>query len=179
MQLPGRHVLFETVDVGGAAASMSETARKPSLQTRFVEFQVVCRRCQTSWQPTIARFVNVETDPDARLGILLNRMHWSSCPRCAHEQFIDTTFEYYDPAEALVIQVRPEWEYAAGGGEDYYLKRFEDLVIAYCTIDVRVDVVFGMRQLVDQYLGGEAAVAAAWLDWNARRAASEERNTPA
>jgi hypothetical protein len=155
---------------------MSETVEARSLETWFMEFEVVCRRCQARWQPPIARFVNAGTDPDARLGILLDSMHQSYCPQCKLKQFINTTFEYYEPEQNIVIQVRPEWEFKAGGGEKYYLKRFEDLVLKYSTTDVRVDVVFGMKELIDKYLGGEAAIAAAKEEWQARRAAAIKRH---
>jgi hypothetical protein len=155
---------------------MSDTVEERSLETWFMDFEVVCRRCQSRWQPPIARFVNCGTDPDARLGILLNTMHQSYCPQCKLKQYIDTTFEYYDPEQQLVVQVRPEWEYKAGGGEDYYFKRFEDLIHKYSKTDVRVDVVFGMKQLIDKYLGGDAAVASAKAEWEARRAAAVKRH---
>jgi hypothetical protein len=155
---------------------MSDTVQERSLDTWFMEFEVVCRRCQSTWQPPIARFVNAGTDPDARLGILIGTMHQSYCPHCKLKQFIDTTFEYYDPEENRVIQVRPEWEYKAGGGEDYYLKRLEDLIHKYSKTNVRVDVVFGMDDLIEKYLGGAAAVAAANQEWEARRAAAIQRH---
>lgn len=155
---------------------MSDTVQEQSLETRFMDFEVVCRRCQSRWQPPIARFVNAGTDPDARLGILLESMHQSYCPHCKLKQFIDTTFEYYDPEQNIVVQVRPEWEYKAGGGEDYYLKRFEDLIMRYSKTDVRVDVVFGMDQLIEKYLGGEAAKAEARQAWETRRAAAIKRH---
>lgn len=148
---------------------MSNSTEQRSFETWFMEFEVVCRRCQSRWQPPIARFVNARTDPDARLGILLETMHRSYCPQCKLKQLIDTTFEYYDPDQELVVQVRPAWEYNAGGGEDYYLKRFEDLVHKYSDSEVRVDVVFGMQELIDKYLGGEQAVADANEEWHRRR----------
>ncbi len=148
---------------------MSKTIEERSLETWFMEFEVVCRRCQSKWQPPIARFVNAGTDPDARLGILLGTMHRSYCPACKLKQLIDTTFEYYEPEQNIVIQVRPEWEFKAGGGEDYYLKRFEDLIIKYSKTDVRVDVVFGMNELIHKYLGGDEAIASAQEEWNQRR----------
>jgi hypothetical protein len=155
---------------------MNKTVEERSLETWFMDFEVVCRRCQSRWQPPIARFVNAGTDPDARLGILLSTMHHSYCPHCKLKQYIDTTFEYYDPDENIVIQVRPEWEFKAGGGENYYLKRFEDLIHKYSKTDVRVDVVFGMQQLIDKYLGGAAAVASAKEEWQTRRAAALKRH---
>ena len=155
---------------------MNDTVQQRSLETVFMEFEVVCRRCQSTWQPPIARFVNAGTDPDARLGILLGTMHQSYCPHCKLKQLIDTTFEYYDPEDNRVIQVRPEWEYKAGGGENYYFKRFEDVVKKYSTTNVRVDVVFGMNQLIEKYLGGDEAVAAAKDEWNTRKEAAIQRH---
>ena len=154
---------------------MSRTIEERSLETWFMEFEVVCRRCQSKWQPPIARFVNAGTDPDARLGILLGTMHRSFCPACKLKQLIDTTFEYYDPEQNIVVQVRPEWEFKAGGGEEYYLKRFEDLVIKYSKTDVRVDVVFGQDELIQKYLGGDEAIAAAQEEWDQRREQAKQR----
>lgn len=150
---------------------MNETAEK-NLETVFVETEVVCRRCQSKWQPPIARFVNVKTDPDARLGILLKTMHNSFCPNCKTRREIETTFEYYNPDEALLVQIRPEWEFKAGGGEEWYLKRFEDLIHKYSDTDIRVDVVFGFQEMIDKYLGGEAGVAEAKAEWERRRDAA-------
>jgi hypothetical protein len=53
------------------------------------------------------------------------------------------------------------WEFKAGGGEEVFYKRLEDLVMKYQNDEVRVDVVFGMQELIDKYLGGEEAAAAA------------------
>jgi hypothetical protein len=153
---------------------MNETAEK-SLETRFMEIEVVCRRCQSKWQPPIAKFVNVKTDPDARLGILLKTMHNSYCPHCKTPREIETTFEYYDPDQGLLVQIRPEWEFKAGGGEDWYLKRFEDLVHKYSDTDIRVDVVFGFQEMIDKYLGGEQGVVEAKAEWEQRRAAAIAR----
>lgn len=155
---------------------MSRSVGKRNLETWFMEFEIVCRRCQARWQPPIARFVNAGTDPDARLGILMRTMHRTYCPQCKLYQLIDTTFEYYDPEQEVVVQVRPEWEYKAGGGEDYYLKCFENLVHKYSENEIRVDVVFGMEELISKYLGGEQAVAEAQEEWHRRRAAAVQRH---
>jgi hypothetical protein len=139
------------------------------LDTLFVETEILCRYCQTNWQPPIAKFVNVKTDPDARLGILIGTMHSTYCPYCKKKTFIDTTFEYYDPDQSLLVQIRPAWEFKAGGGEEWYLKRFEDLVMKYSETDVRVDVVFGFDEMIGKYLGGEQAVAEAHEEWERRK----------
>jgi hypothetical protein len=150
---------------------MSETAQNP-LSTLFAETEIVCRRCQSKWQPPIARLVNVKTDPDARLGILLKTMHHAFCPQCKTKTFIDTTFEYYDPDQELLVQIRPAWEYKAGGGEEWFLKRFEDLIMKYKDTEVRVDVVFGFDEMIQKHLGGEEAVAEAEVEWERRKEAA-------
>ncbi|MDI3342055.1 MAG: CpXC domain-containing protein [Sphaerobacter sp.] len=138
------------------------------LKTEYTAVDLRCPDCRVSWEAPVARVVNVGTDPDARLGILLGKMHRSRCPLCKREQAIEVIFDYYDPDQALVIQVRPAWEIKAGGGEDWYWARYEDLVQKYASVDVRVDVVFGFEEMIEKYLGGQAAVAAAWREWEAR-----------
>lgn len=140
------------------------------LETEYTSYDMRCPVCQAGWEAPVARFVNVETHPDARLGILLGTMHHSHCPSCRTDRLVETIFDYYDPARKLIIQVRPDWEYEAGGGEDWYWDRYEDLVQKYAEVDVRVDVVFGYQQMIDKYLGGEEAVAEAHREWDERRA---------
>jgi len=53
------------------------------------------------------------------------------------------------------------------------LGRYEDLVLKYQDVDVRVDVVFGFDQLIEKYLGGQAAVQEARERWEARRKGGE------
>ncbi|ACZ37499.1 CpXC domain-containing protein [Sphaerobacter thermophilus] len=143
------------------------------LQTQYASVDIRCPHCRATWEVPVARYVNVGTDPDARLGILLGTMHRSRCPVCKREQAVDFIFDYYDPEQNLVVQVRPEWEIRAGGGEDWYWQRYEDLVQAYASHDVRVDVVFGFQEMIDKYLGGEEAVAAAKREWDARKAGAK------
>ena len=64
--------------------------------------------------------------PDARLGILLGTMHRTRCPVCKKPRDIDFIFDYYDPDQNLIIQVRPDWEFQAGGGEDWYWTQYEN-----------------------------------------------------
>ncbi|MCX7624114.1 MAG: CpXC domain-containing protein [Thermomicrobium sp.] len=151
---------------------MTETekaATAPDLPTEFSEIEMRCPPCNTVWSAPVARRVNVRTHPDARLGILLKTMHWTRCPMCKTPRQIETIFEYYDPEQGLLVQVRPDWEYEAGGGEDWYWARYEDLVLKYRDVEVRVDVVFGLDQLIEKYLGGESAVREAQELWEARR----------
>lgn len=141
----------------------------PDLPTEFSEIEMRCAACKTIWSAPVARRVNVATHPDARYGILLKTIHWTRCPLCKEPRQIETIFDYFDPEQRLLIQVRPDWEIHAGGGEDWYWARYEDLVLKYRDVDVRVDVVFGLDELIAKYLGGEEAVAAARNWWEQRR----------
>lgn len=138
------------------------------LETQYSEVEMRCVGCSVTWHPPVARVVNVKTHPDARLGILLGTMHRTRCPACKTPRDIEQIFDYYDPDQNLVIQIRPEWEIVAGGGEDYYWTQYENLVNKYAETDVRVDVVFGFKEMIEKYLGGDEAVAAAREEWQAR-----------
>ncbi len=138
------------------------------LETEYTEVEMRCVGCSATWHPPVARQVNVKTHPDARLGILLGSMHRTRCPVCKTPRDIECIFDYYDPDQNLIIQIRPDWEFLAGGGEDYYWTQYENLVKKYADKDVRVDVVFGFKELIEKYLGGDDAVAAAREEWNER-----------
>ncbi|MCM8745031.1 CpXC domain-containing protein [Thermomicrobium sp. CFH 73360] len=152
---------------------MAETTEQasvaPDLPTEFTEIEMRCPPCNAVWSAPVARRVNVRTHPDARLGILLKTIHWTRCPVCKQQRPIDAIFEYFDPDKRLLVQVRPEWEYHAGGGEDWYWTRYEDLVLKYQDVDIRVDVVFGLDQLIEKFLGGEDAVRRAREEWETRQ----------
>lgn len=145
------------------------------LETEYSEVEMRCVDCHAIWHPPIARQVNVKTHPDARLGILLKTMHHTHCPVCKKPRAIEVIFDYYDPDQNLVIQVRPDWEFEAGGGEDWYWTQYENLVKKYEDKDVRVDVVFGFDEMIEKYLGGEEAKAAALEEWKARNAKEAEK----
>ena len=147
------------------------------LETEYASIDMICPNCMSRWEAPFARVVNVGTDPNGRLGALLGTMHKTHCPACKMPRDVEVPFDYYDPARQLVIQVRPEWEFHAGGGEDWYWARYEDLVEKYKDRDVRVDVVFGFPELVEKHLGGEAAVEEARREWEAMRAAEQRENT--
>ncbi len=138
------------------------------LETQYTEVEMRCVSCQAIWNPAVARQVNVGTHPDARLGILLGTMHRTRCPICKQPRDIDVIFDYYDPDRNLIIQVRPEWEFHAGGGEDWYWTQYENVVNKYAEKEVKVDVVFGFKEMIDKYLGGDEAVAAAKVEWKER-----------
>jgi hypothetical protein len=147
----------------------SESAEQPEdgqdiperLKTVYSEVDLRCPRCRAQWSPAVAIFVNFGTDPMGREGILRKSMHHAFCPACKYHLEVDHIFAVYIPEENAVVQVRMPWEFKAGGGEEVYWKRLEDLVMKYADLDVKVDVVFGFDELIDKYLGGEEASAAA------------------
>ena len=49
----------------------------------------------------------------------------------------------------------------ATGGGDWDWAGYEDLLLEYAPIHVRVDVVFGFDAMIEKYLGGQDAVEAA------------------
>src|SRR5579884_3403076 len=146
------------------------------LETEYASIDMICPNCQSQWEAPFARLVNVKTDPNGRLGALLGTMHKSHCPFCKTPRDVEVIWEYYDPDQQLLIQVRPEWEFHAGGGEDWYWARYEDLVEKYKEQEVRVDVVFGFDELIEKHLGGQAAVEEAKREWEARKAAARAKS---
>lgn len=130
-------------------------------QTTYSEVELICKKCHAKWSPVVARFVNFGTDPKGREGILRKTIHHSFCPACKTHVSIDQIFSVYDPDQQLVVQVRLPWEYRAGGGEEMYWKRLEQFILDWADEDVRVDVVFGIEELIEKYLGGQAASDAA------------------
>ncbi len=132
------------------------------LRTKFTETELMCPKCRSEWGAGVAVLINAKTDPAAIEGILRGSMHRSRCPACkGYVHDIMHIWDYYDPDNQQIVQVRMDWEYKAGGGEDVYFKRLESLVMKYQEDDVKVDVVFGMQELRDKYLGGQEAVDAA------------------
>lgn len=131
------------------------------LATKYNETELNCPKCRARWSPVVADVINFGTDPKGREGILRQSIHHSYCPACKHHMKIDHIFTIYDPEENLLVQVRPGWEFKAGGGDEYYWARLEDLILKYQDLDVRVDVVFGYDDLIKKHLGGQAAVDAA------------------
>jgi hypothetical protein len=131
------------------------------LRTKYNETELNCPRCRARWSPVVADVINFGTDPKGREGILRKSIHHAYCPACKYHMEVQHIFAVYDPDENLLVQVRPAWEFKAGGGEDYYWTRLEDAILKYQDLDLRVDVVFGTDSLIEKYLGGQAAADAA------------------
>lgn len=132
------------------------------LRTKFTEVELTCPKCRSEWSAGVAVLINARTDPAATEGVLRGTMHRSRCPACkgfVHD--IMHIWDYYDPDNEQIVQVRMGWEYKAGGEEKVYFERLEALVMKYQNDEVKVDVVFGMQELIDKYLGGQDAADAA------------------
>lgn len=144
-----------------SADSPTSVPLSERFKTQYTEQDVFCPGCRAQWSPVVASVVNVGETPQGREGILRGTMHQSRCPACKRPMALEQVFEYYDPDRNLLIDVRPKWEFKAGGGEEIYWKRLEQFVLKHAEDDVRVDVVFGFDELIEKHLGGQAAVAAA------------------
>jgi len=80
-----------------------------------------------------------------------NQFNYKRCPICHTIEYVEHPWTFYDPARTLLVQVRPAWEWHAGGGEEWYAARLEDLFDRWAEHDVRIDVVFGPEQLIGRY----------------------------
>lgn len=164
--------VMTTIEQGTPEAGLSER-----LKTAYTEVELRCPKCQAKWSPVVANLVNLATDPAGREGMLRRTMHHAYCPVCKHHVAIEHIFAVYDPDENLVIQVRPKWEFKAGGGEEHYWKMLEHLVLKYAEDDVRVDIAFGWDELIEKFLGGQDAADAAMARAEAEKAAGIEPGT--
>ena len=152
---------IEMMNQVGARPDLAEQFPE-HLRTKFTEVELLCPKCRSEWSPGVAVLINARTDPAATEGILRGSMHRSRCPACkGYVHDIMHIWDYYDPDRQQIVQVRMDWEYKAGGGEELYFKRLEQLVMKYQEDEVKVDVVFGMDALREKYLGGQEAVDAA------------------
>jgi hypothetical protein len=152
---------IEMMNQVGARPDLAEQFPE-HLRTKFTEVELMCPKCRSEWSPGVAVLINARTDPAATEGILRGSMHRSRCPACkGYVHDIMHIWDYYDPDRQQIVQVRMDWEYKAGGGEELYFKRLEQLVMKYQEDEVKVDVVFGMDALREKYLGGQEAVDAA------------------
>jgi hypothetical protein len=156
---------------------MAQNLLPTKLATSYTEVELICPRCRSKWSPVVADFVNLGTDPQGRDGMLRKSMHHAYCPACRYHLEIDHIFAVFDPDQNLIVQVRPTWEFKAGGGEEIYWKRLENLIERYADTDVRVDVVFGYDELIEKFLGGQDAVDAAMQRAEAEKAAGLKPGT--
>lgn len=146
----------------GMVASAEQAAREAPLAedtptpdpfaTYWSEFDLRCRDCQIIHYVPLCLFLNAEESPALVQRIISNHFNMKRCPVCRQVEYVEHPFSYYDPARKLIVQVRPEWEWHAGGGEEWYAARLEDLFDKWAEHDVRIEVVFGPQQLIDRFL---------------------------
>jgi hypothetical protein len=120
--------------------------------TYWSEFDLRCRDCQIIHYVPLCLFLNAKESPALVQRIISNHFNMKRCPVCHQVEYVEHPFSYYDPARKLIVQVRPEWEWHAGGGEEWYAARLEDLFDKWAEHDVQIEVVFGPQQLIDRFL---------------------------
>lgn len=133
------------------AASEEEPPANP-LATTWTELDLRCPHCNIIHYVPICLFLNEAESP--HLGERLRRRQFNRkrCPMCRRIELVEHPYTYFDPSRQLAVQVRPEWEWKAGGGEEWYAARLEDFFEQWKDHEVRIDVVFGEDQLIEKYL---------------------------
>ncbi len=146
--------------IATSAASAGGTDEEAALElppidpfsTQWTEFDLRCRDCQVVHYVPICLFLNAEESPALVQRIISKHFNLKRCPVCRQFEYVEHPYSYYDPARKLIVQVRPEWEWHAGGGDDWYAARLEDLFDKWSEHDVKIEVVFGPQQLIDRFL---------------------------
>jgi len=143
----------------GAATPEDADAATPTEQppvdvfaTQWTEFDLRCRDCQITHYVPFCIFLNEEESPELVQRITSGRFNVKRCPVCHQIEYVEHPYSYYDPARQLIVQVRPEWEWHAGGGEEWYAARLEDFFDKWSEYDVKIEVVFGPQPLIDRFL---------------------------
>lgn len=135
-----------------AAAAAGEVGPVDVFATQWTELDLRCRDCQIIHYVPICLFLNAAESPQLVQRIIAQQFNTKRCPVCHQIEYVEYPYAYYDPARKLVVQVRPEWEWHAGGGEEWYAARLEDLFERWSAHDVRIEVVFGPQPLIERFL---------------------------
>ncbi len=135
-------------------ATTEDTTEEPldPFATFWTELDLHCRDCQIIHYVPICLFLNAEESPALVQRIISGHFNNKRCPVCHKIEFVEHPYSFYDPARKLIVQVRPEWEWHAGGGDEWYAARLEDLFDKWAEYDVQIEVVFGQQQLIDRFL---------------------------
>lgn len=128
-----------------------EPAPNP-LATTWTELDLRCPTCSIIHYVPVCLFLNVAESPHLDERLRKGQFNRKRCPMCRKIEPVEHPYTYYDPSRQLAVQVRPEWEFKAGGGEEWYAARLEDFFEQWQDRDVRIDVVFGEEQLLARYL---------------------------
>jgi hypothetical protein len=139
-------------DATGATPDVLADTLPDIFATQWSEFDLRCRHCQIIHYVPICLFVNAEESPALVQRITKGHFNLKRCPMCHTIEYVEHPYTYYDPARKLIVQVRPEWEWHAGGGDEWYAARLEDLFDKWAEHDVQIEVVFGPQPLIDRFL---------------------------
>lgn len=153
--VPGQ-VTAEVSEATAAALATSEgESTSDPLATAWTELDLRCPTCNIIHYVPVCIFLNAAESPHLAERLRADRFNLKRCPICRKIEPVDYPFTYYDPVNRLAVQVRSEWEWTAGGGEEWYAARLEDFFDHWKDYDVRIDVVFGTRQFASKYLGDQ------------------------
>ena len=145
---------------GDAGAHATEDAGQPDvvlpeidpLATFWTELDLFCRDCGITHYVSFCTLLNAEESPHLVERAKANQMNYKRCPLCKKIEYVQHPWTFFDPQRKLVVQIRPEWEWHAGGGEEWYDARLEDLFDKWSEYDVKLDVTFGPEQFIERYL---------------------------
>lgn len=147
-----------TAIAGAGVAGTGDEADIPPrdpLATEWTELDLFCRYCQITLHVPVCVFLNAAESPVLVQAIIAGQFNLKFCPLCNRIEPVEHPFTFFDPARKLAVGVRPAWEWHAGGGEEWYAARLENLYEVWADRldgEVRIDVVFGPEQLVERYL---------------------------
>lgn len=149
----------EATPLPGEAAAVDEVAAVPAEQaepdpfaTAWTELDLRCPTCSIIHYVPVCIFLNARESPHLVQRIVKGHFNLKRCPVCHKIEPVDYPWTFYDPDRKLAVQVRSEWEYHAGGGEEWYAARLEDFFDKWADHDVRIDVVFSQKDLVERFL---------------------------
>jgi hypothetical protein len=125
------------------------------LATCWTELDLFCRDCNITHYVNFCTLLNAEESPNLVERARANQHNHKRCPLCKKIELVQHPWTFFDPQRKLVVQIRPEWEWHAGGGEEWYAARLEDLFDKWAEHDVKIDVTFGPEQFIERYLKDE------------------------
>lgn len=158
--LPSRDPAASQVGLTGEHEAMADLASSPHA-TAWTELDMRCPTCNIIHYVPVCVFLNAEESPHLAERVRKGQFNLKRCPLCRKIEAVDYPYTYYDPHQGLAVQVRSAWEWNAGGGEEWYAARLEDFFEVWQDQDVRIDVVFGVDQLIEKYLGGAGGTESA------------------
>jgi hypothetical protein len=135
-----------------ATAPAPEPAESDPWATTWTELDLKCPTCNIIHYVPVCVFLNARESPHLVQRIVSGHFNLKRCPLCRKTEFVEYPFTYFDPDRKLAVQVRPEWEWHAGGGEEWYAARLEDFFERWAEHDVQIEVVFGPEKLAERFL---------------------------